>query len=137
MNTRTIILYTCAAIIVVVLGALLGWYFYLRGQTQAATAADSARGFSTAAPFGSPSGSTHQNTVSSVSGNSLEPSSSAGKVLPQLWHADSVPVAGFAFEGGASSTQLSYVEQGNGYVFKANAAAQSTLRLTNTLLPKI
>ena len=136
MNTRTIAIYTFAAIIVIVLGALLGWYFFVRGQDQATNAADAARGFSAPAPFGPQTGSTYENMLSQVSGGSSS-SLAPAKILPQLWHADKAPVAGFAFTGAASSSVLSYVERGNGYVFAGDASQQTIARLTDTLMPKI
>ncbi len=137
MNIRTTIIYACVAVIVVLLGALSGWYFFLRGQTQATTSADAARGFSTGAPFGSPTGSTYQNMLSDISGGAASSGASSGKALPQLWHADKAPVAGFAFSAGTTSTDLSYVERSTGYVFSAAASMQTITRRTNTLLPKI
>lgn len=66
MSTRKIILYLLASAIVIILGALAGWYFFLRGETQATSATDTGRGFSQAAPFGAEIGSTYQNMVSGV-----------------------------------------------------------------------
>lgn len=122
---------------VVVLGALLGWYFFLRGQTQATSAADLARGFSASAPFGAQTGSTYQNMLSNVIGGPSAPGGASPRSLPQLWHADVSPVAGFAFTGSASSSVLSFAERGNGYVLAGDPVTQTVVRLTNTLMPKI
>lgn len=48
MNTQTIAEYALAGIIVVMLGSLAGWYFFLRTQGSEARAADAARGYQTA-----------------------------------------------------------------------------------------
>lgn len=136
MKTKTLITYALAVAIMVVLGSLAGWYFFLQGQSQATNAADLARGFSSAAPFNSQTGSTYQNMLSGVFSGADSSGLPAGP-LPQLWHADKTPVAGFAFGAEGSSTRLSFVERGNGYVFAADPTTQSVARLTNTLLPKV
>lgn len=138
MNARTLIAYGLIASLVVIVGVLAGWYFFLRGQTAATTAASTARGFDSAAPLGSPDGSTYQNMLPADSSGfsnagSAKPTS---KPVATLWHADKTPVAGFAFSGDASSTKLVFVERGNGYVFSAPLAGQSVTRITNTLMAK-
>lgn len=136
MKTKTLVMYALAVAIVIVLGSLAGWYFFLQGRSQATNAADLARGFSSTAPFNSQTGSTYQNMLSGVFSGAGSSGLPAGP-LPQLWHADKTPVAGFAFGAEGSSTRLSFVERGNGYVFAADPTTQSIARLTNTLLPKV
>ena len=45
--------FTVAAIIVMMLGGLAGWYFFIKGETAQLQASDTARGFGTDAPFSS------------------------------------------------------------------------------------
>ena len=72
MNMRTIIKYLLAVIIVLILGSLAGWYFFLRAQTETITAQSTARGFGAAIPEGNADG-----TVSSFSPNTNTPVASA------------------------------------------------------------
>lgn len=137
MNMRAIITYLLAATAVVVLGSLAGWYFFLRGQSQATTTADTARGFSVSAPYSSQIGSTYQNMLSGISDAIRDASGArASGPLTRLWHADKSSVAGFAFSSVGSTTRLQFVERGSGYVFAADPTTQTIVRRTNTLLPK-
>lgn len=135
MKLRSILSYALAILIVAILGALAGWYFFLRGASEATTAADAARGFSTQAPFGAQTGSTYQNMLSGAFG--ADTAGEGRAPLSQLWHADKTPVAGFSFSQAASSSELLFVERGNGYVFSADLTTQRIARITNTLLPKV
>lgn len=56
MNARTIIEYILAAIVVLILGSLSGWYFFLRTQSQTIMTQDAARGFEATTPLGSAGG---------------------------------------------------------------------------------
>lgn len=139
LNTR-FAWYATAIVVVAMLGALSGWYFFVRGQTRAISAADIARGFSANAPTGAPTGSTYQNIAQSASDWTNAPDETAAPSAvhagTSLWHVDTTPVAGFAFTGAGSSTTLSFVEQATGYVFAAHMAAHTIERRTNTLFPK-
>ena len=53
MKARAIIEYILAALIVLILGALSGWYFFLRTQTQSTQAQSAARGYETEIPSAS------------------------------------------------------------------------------------
>ena len=56
MRTMTAAKYILIALLVIILGAFSGWYLFLRSQTAATQASDTARGFS--AGYGSPFGQT-------------------------------------------------------------------------------
>jgi len=57
---------------------------------------------------------------------------------PRLWHIDAVPVAGFGFVRSATTTaRVIFVERATGYLFSADAASGSLIRLSNTLVPKV
>lgn len=129
---RKLFIYLSVIAIIAILGALTGWYFFLKGQLRATEGTDAARGFSVAAPFSLPTGSTFENMLSSFTGQSA----AAPTSLSRLWHVDKTPVAGFAFDGTDASTTLSLVERGNGYVFVADPGTQTIARVTNTLMPK-
>ncbi|MDO8514465.1 MAG: hypothetical protein Q7S50_02895 [bacterium] len=60
MNTRTIIEYILAALIVLMLGGLSGWYFFLRTQSQTSLSQDEARGYGVEAPLGDAGGNASQ-----------------------------------------------------------------------------
>ena len=132
MKTRTLIEYLLAVVIVLILGGLFGWYFFLRTQSQSTTSQDAARGYNANAPFGSLNGSTSVNAGNTAAGGTV----SANRP-PQLWQVDKTPVAGMAFVSDGTSTQLEYVERSSGYVFEADPQTGANTRLTNTLMPKI
>lgn len=134
MKTRTIVEYLVAAIIVIILGSLAGWYFFLRTQTETTLAQNIARGFGIAIPEGSPNGSVSSASPSVDTGAS--PAQPAQRPA-QLWHVEAKPTAGQIFIGSGKNLRLRYVERANGYVLEANPETGQVIRLTNTLMPKI
>lgn len=126
-----------ACIVVLMLGGVAGWFFYLRGQQNTLSNINAATGLNAGTPtFGGAYGSTQANqsvaaqAFSSISGYAATSSS-------QLWEVDSSPVAGMGFVDTPTDEHLYYVERGNGYVFSAHLSDQTTARLTNTLLPRV
>ncbi len=141
MKTRTIVEYLLAVIIVLILGGLAGWYFFLRTQTNTLNSQSVARGFGVSVPFGNADGGA-LNTPSPSSGTDWAQQNSptntgGGKRPPQLWQVASGPVAGKMFLGSGDEVRLRYVERASGYVFEANPETGKVTRLTNTLMPKI
>lgn len=132
--TRLILWYVLGVLVVIVLGALAGWYFFLHIPQSANTAVDAARGLGSAPSF--TGGSTQQNISMVVGGGSFAPSAAPDTSSP-LWQIDKTPVAGMDFVKSATTTALQYVERANGYVFSVNPASRSVARLTETLIPKI
>lgn len=141
-TVMSVLKYAAAGIIVVALGALAGWYFYLRQQGVTLTDVTSGRGLSAAIPsFNAPGGNTLENIAAGLS-NAADavtslvqggPQQSAGK----LWHIDRTPVAGVGFETGAgTSTRVIYAQQATGHIFTADPATQATERISNVLVPK-
>ncbi len=57
MRLRTVIIYFLIGLIVLILGSLTGWYFFLRSQTETITTGDTARGYGTEAPQAAANGS--------------------------------------------------------------------------------
>ena len=55
---------------------------------------------------------------------------------PRLVRISAAPVAGAAFITG-TSTRVRYVERATGYVFEAEALTGTSVRITNTLVPKV
>jgi len=137
---QTILRYILAGLVVVILGALSGWYFFLRAQTSTTTAIDTARGLGRESPtFTGNVGSTATNVVGEGYGSA---SSSANSSVPaqRLWEVDRAPTAGMAFAQhsgtSATSTHLYFAERASGYIFDADPRAGNVARLTNTLMPK-
>ncbi len=131
-------LYSAAAILVIVLGALVGWYFFVRSQVAQTTQDDAARGFGDAASFGSVIGSALENLTGGAfgtAGTNGAATPQEGKPAPRIWVINRTPVAGFGFD--ASSTRLFYAERASGNILRADPSKTFTERLTNTLLPKI
>ena len=132
MSTKTILRYALLVLLVAMLGALAGWYFFLRTQTGATQSLDSARGFSaggTNSVFGGPSnsGSGTSSTTSSQA-NAAEP--------PQLWRIATSPAAGIGFSTTTSGERVRYAERATGYISEANPVTGMVTRLTNTLMAK-
>jgi hypothetical protein len=123
-----------AGLLVVILGALAGWYFFLRGQNAATTLENAGRGLGSQTPAGSPFGTGAVGATSNASS-----SSPAGDTLktPQLWHIATTPSAGISFATSTEGMRVRYVERSSGYVFEADPQSGQITRLTNTLMPKI
>ncbi len=133
MKTKTLVEYLLAAIIVLILGGLAGWYFFLRTQTETTIAQNIARGFGLAIPEG-----TGKGNVSSASPEAGTNAPSAQQERPaQLWRVEAKPTAGQLFVGEGNNLRLRYVERASGYVFEANPLTGQVMRLTNTLIPKV
>lgn len=185
MRSQTVT-YILAAVIVLILGAFSGWYFFLKTQSQTTALKDVARGY--VAPLGKldPRGATQNvftpqtsppaksgsgffsRLLSSITGGGTgvsDPTSSGAltsgvsefsnlsaasstiivgessipaiKRPPQLSHIHSKPIAGMTFTKIAGNERLRYVERSSGYLFEANPETATTIRVTNTLTPKI
>ena len=134
MKTRAIVEYLLAAVLVLILGSLTGWYFFLRTQTKTTANQSAARGFGIAIPEGRANGDVTVGSARSETGASPEQTTQRPA---QLWRVEEKPTAGHAFVGSGNFLRLRYVERAGGYVFDANAETGLRTRLTNTLLPKI
>ena len=122
------------AIVVVALGGLLGWYYFLQGAQQQTNAQSAARGYGSVAPsFTGSAGSTYQNAASTLGG--AETTSTPGPVS-RLWEVSQVPIAGFGWEGNSTPT-LRFVERSSGNVLEASPSNGSVVRLTDTLRAEI
>jgi hypothetical protein len=123
------------AIVVLALGGLAGWYYFLRGAEHQTGAQDAARGYGTTAPsFAGSTGSTNQNVISTLGEPVNETSSTS---TTRLWEVSQVPVAGFGWVGSSTQPILYFVERSSGNVLEANTNGDMVMRLTDTLRPKI
>jgi hypothetical protein len=129
MNATRILRILSIVLIVVIVGAFLGWYAFVKKQVGTTQAVDSERGFGIAPSFGSPLGSTND-----IAGVSASGTSTPGAVAPRLWQVTRTPVAGFGFS--ASTSRLYLAERATGNILQADPADSSLTRLTNTLFPK-
>ncbi|MDO8576441.1 MAG: hypothetical protein Q7R90_03940 [bacterium] len=134
MKTRVLIEYLLAVILVLILGSLAGWYFFLRTQTKTTVEQGTARGFGIAIPEGRANGDIPAGLARTDGAAST---GQAAQRPAQLWQVEEKPTAGHAFIGSGDSLRLRYVERAGGYVFDANTGTGLRTRLTNTLLPKI
>lgn len=137
MRTTThIVQFLLAAILVIALGGLAGWYFFVQRQIDSTERDDAARSFGSAPTFGQSFGSTYQNLVDGLTGGFAERADTLGegKAAPRLWRVSAVPVAGAGFSG--TTTALYFAERATGNVLLASPETSTILRLTNTLLPK-
>lgn len=129
--------FAVAAVIVMVLGGLAGWYLFINKQITATESQDLARGFGENVTFGGGVGSGISNLVGGVIDGILgAKSDTAGDSrAPELWQVTRTPVAGLGFA--ATSSQLYFAERASGNVLIAYPGATKIERLTNTLFPKI
>jgi len=126
-------------IVVVICGALAGWYFYLHSQEQTTQATSAAQGLGASTPtFGVPTtGSTQANQALATRSLQSNNATSAASSTSALWEIDQAPVAGMGFVDTDTNEYVYYIERANGYVFSAHPSARTIVRLTDTLTPKI
>ncbi len=133
MKIKTIVEYILMVIVVLILGSLAGWYFFLRTQTNTTTAQNIARGFGIDIPIGNANGG----FFSASQDTDMQQPAQAGQPPAQLWSVETKPTAGHVFIGEGKNLRLRYVERASGYVLEANPRTGSVMRLTNTLVPKV
>ncbi|HEV3245355.1 MAG TPA: hypothetical protein VG102_03280 [Candidatus Paceibacterota bacterium] len=125
--------FVTVTLIVVALGGLLGWYYFLQAKNAQTNAQNTGAGYSALPPsFEGSTGSTYANIVSTLG----ESPGGAASSTSRLWEVSEVPVAGFGWQKGAEPT-LYFIERSSGYVFEAQVSGHSVTRLTDTLRPKI
>lgn len=134
--SQSTLYFGAAAVLVVILGALLGWFFFVRSQNTVTEYIDSARGFNDDAGGSAGGGGVFGGGASSGgnAGVGTATGDGGGAKAPRLWKITTTPVAGFAFRG--KTSQLSFVERSSGNVLSADPEKTKVSRLTNTLFPK-
>ena len=138
MNTAKALRYTSMAAIVIILGALTFWYFFIQAKQEKVMGEDAARGAGLAPPsLGSIVGSTYENIISSLSTLVSGDGGPESGELPRLSQVGKTPTAGLGFVGNASSTRLRFVERSTGYIFDVDPVTGVLERLTNTLIPYV
>lgn len=133
MTRHALFTYIGIAAIILLLVGLLGWYFFLRGQTSGIAALDAARGFDIAVPSFTGSRSSTSENIAQGSTELLLTAPESGKP-PRLWRVSLAPVAGAGFVG---TTTLRYMERSTGHVYDVDLATGNAARLTNMLMPKV
>lgn len=136
MTSSRILRYAFIGLIVVMLSALAGWYFFLRGEKESIAIGDAGRGAGLPEPFGSAIGSTYENIVSSFSTLVGGVVRSGEERSPQLARVGNTPTAGYGFVGSGEESRLRFVERGTGYVFDVVPETGALERRTNTLIPR-
>ena len=148
-NPLRLVEYIIAGFVVILIGALVGWYFFLQSQKKQIAVVDSGRGLNTSVPaFYNNNGSTVQNIANSVGSNTMGGSSTApgiptadttggGKKITRLWEVDNVPVAGMGFVQASTTRSLYFSERASGYILSANQFSQTITRISGTLRPKV
>ena len=139
-NISTFMKILGGGIVVLLLGGLAGWFFYLHSQTQQTATASAGRDLGSAAPsFGESTGSTQANQAVATQSTNVNASGTgyASNASSTLWEIDRAPVAGMGFIDTQTDEYIYYVERANGYVFSAHPSAHTITRLTDTLTPKI
>lgn len=126
-----------ATVLLVIVG-LGGWYWYLLKQRTSIESSSAARGFSSETPaFTGQKGSTFGNIIEGLGFQSESTALKAPVKPPRFWRALATPSAGLGFIAGATSTRLRFLERSTGYLFESDLQTGKTLRLTNTLMPRV
>lgn len=141
MSAKTFLHYAVTITVILLVGGLAGWYYFLNKQKQAIAVTDAGRGLDSAPPaFGGSTGSTYGNVSETASGGAPQ---NQAKAPPRLWQITKTPVAGMGFvainaspSAATSAPQLYFAERGTGYVLKADTGTGSLSRLTNKLFPR-
>lgn len=142
MKTLLNIRYALIGLIVLILVAFGGWYFFIQAKQAEVASIDAARGAGLAPSFASKVGSTYENIVSSLAASlTSERASQGGGAAPQLSQVNKTPTAGAGFvtsglSDQGTSTSLRFVERSTGYVFDVDLATRTLKRVTGTLLPR-
>jgi len=145
MNTR-ILRWVGLSVIVIVLGALFGWYVFIGARQSEVSMVSEARGFGSAVPeFSEKTGSTRENLVGffeSTVGKAFKVASTTQatttkKELPRLYQVSPVPSTGLEQFETASGTVLRFVERPTGNVFELPFDGGQVQRITNTLIPNV
>jgi hypothetical protein len=131
---RTYVTYGALFAIVVMVGALVGWYFVLRSEQQGITAADVARGDASSV-FEGAIGSTYANIVGMLTGKGTE--GGVEQRPPRMWQVSKTPVAGMTFMKDGNVVRVQFVERATGYVLSASTETGEVTRVTNTLKPRV
>lgn len=124
-----------AAVVVMALGALAGWYLFVSQQIDSTDARNDARGFGETVSFGGAIGSSLSNLLGGVVSEIVGGSEEERAQAPRLWPITKTPVAGLGFVG--STTALYFAERASGNVLTADPTTTKIERLTNTLVPQV
>jgi len=127
---RVTLEYALATIIVIVLGGLAGWYFFLRSATSDTQAKDTARGYvSNTFDPGTPDKAGLPRQAPSSSRRGGEKSRRNSGTSPP--HRSAAPRVG------TSTIRLRFAERSSGNIFDVDPSTGSVTRVSNTLMPKI
>lgn len=124
-----------AAVAVMALGALGGWYLFVSQQIDATDAQNNARGFGETVSFSGAIGSSLSNLLGGVVSEIVGGGANESRQAPRLWQVTKTPIAGLGFA--ASSSNLYFAERASGNVLIATPSQTKVERLTNTLVPKV
>lgn len=129
-----VVRYVAAAILVMILGGLLGWYVFVHQQISSTDTLDAARGFGGSSSFGGETGSAFENLIGGITG-AIAGGDEERKAAPRLWQITRTPVAGHGFA--STSPRLYFAERASGNILIADPHTSKIERLTNTLFPRV
>jgi hypothetical protein len=124
MNRKKIVT-IISILFVLVVGGLIGGYFYLTNTKTSPTSAPSG--------VGSLSGDQANNNANII----INTSSSTPGQLPKLRQLTQTPVAGYDFVDQGKGYVVWYVDRGNGNVFQTATSTLEITKITNTTIPKV
>lgn len=127
-------------LVVMICGALAGWYFYVQSKQSQLAQTDAARGLNenSMTTFGdgshiSPSGIPGSGGESGPLGQSVE---NAAQDSSPLWQIEKSPVAGFGFTTSSTTPSVEYVARMSGYLIRADLNAKKSDRITANRIAK-
>lgn len=129
-------------LVVLIVVAFGGWYFYLRGKEAVISTTSSGRGLGVAVTSSFPGGSAYSNITKAIGGifgvsNTVSTSTNKRVQAPRLWEVGTAPTAGITWLQIGTSTIARFIDTASGNIFDADPSATTITRRTNTLVPKI
>lgn len=127
-------------VIVLIVGAFAGWYFYLHGQQSLIATISNGRGLGQEIVAGLPIGSAYNNVTNAIAGlfgGTETTATSTQREAPRLWQVGSAPTASITWTTSSSTIEARFIDQASGNVFEANPRTSSIVRRTNNLIPKV
>lgn len=129
-------------LVVLIIAAFGGWYFYLRGKEAVISTTSSGRGLGVPVTSSFPGGSAYTNITKAIGGlfgvnNTASTSAIGHTAAPRLWEVGTAPTAGITWIQVGTSTIARFIDTASGNIFDADPSATTITRRTNTLVPKI
>jgi len=134
MPRKTSQILIVSVILLLLIGMVAFWFFFMRGGSQATSGTGSTptTGFT---PFGRTGGTQQGGTSTSTAGDYT--GSPTEVTIPVLRLLSATPVGGYGASTTASTTLIHWVDRGRGNILEAREDSSVITTLSNTLVPKV